>query len=442
MKMLLSCLPAAAYAVIFTLVPGLASAGTPDPIGDRDFPPVQTEWVMLGRDLFYDPLLSGNQNIACATCHHPKMGTADALSLGLGQGGIGLGRDRAANADAPPRERVPRNAPALWNVGAVEYSSLFHDGRVARDPAASQGIAMPEGFDLPYPVRSVLGAQSIMPIMSPVEMAGEPGDNPIADLVNLGHIQGPDGAWAQIAGRVNAIPAYRARFEALTGQPARITDIGQAIADFMAFEFRATDSPFDRWLAGDPDALDAAQQRGAALFYGEAGCASCHSGPLLTDHGFHAIGIPQIGPGKHPEGYPAYADTGRAAVTKKAEDEYCFRTPSLRMVTETAPYGHSGAYQTLEAVVRHHLSPAESLISYHREQAVLTPVRIEGDWRALEDQAEITRIAKAIELQPVDLGDQAVDDIVAFLHALTDEAAATGRLGVPASVPSGLPVDR
>jgi cytochrome c peroxidase len=175
------------------------------------------------------------------------------------------------------------------------------------------------------------------------------------------------------------------------------------------------------------------------VFYGEGQCATCHSGPFQTDHSFHAIGLPQLGPGKEAG---SYADKGRIAVTGAPEDRYRFRTPSLRNVTLTAPYGHNGAYAELEAMVRHHLRPIRSLAQYDRNQARLHDVALNtDDWGAMSDMDEVMRIAEATEIMPVDLSDQQVRDLLAFLAALTDPAAVTGRLGAPTMVPSGLPLD-
>lgn len=407
------------------------------------FPTPESAWVTLGRDLFYDPVLSGNQNIACATCHHPTLGTSDGLSLGLGEGASGLGTARVVQDGQMPRARIPRNAPALWNVGATEYVVMFHDGRVMLDPDAANGIRMPAGRELPAPVSSPLAAQVILPLLSPEEMAGIPGENPVADLVAKEEIKGDGGAWAVLAGRVGDVPSYRERFERMVKRAPQITDIGEALAAFIQFEFRAVNSPWDQYLAGNSDALEPAAKRGALLFFGEAECSSCHTGAFMTDHGFHAIGIPQIGPGKaKAAGLPSYADIGRQAVTGDTEDRYRFHTPSLRMVGLTAPYGHSGAYSTLESVVRHHLSPLESLMTYDRAQVLLPAVELGDDWGAMSDQDELLNIAEAIELPSRSLSDEAVSDIVAFLNALTDKKAAKGRLGVPDHVPSGLAVDR
>lgn len=411
----------------------------PAPVTRADFPEAPLDLILLGRDLFYDPVLSGNRNIACATCHHPRFAGADGVSLSLGEGASGLGPDRHLAGGARVSARIPRNAPALWNVGAHEYTVMFHDGRTRIDPNAPHGIAMPEGRALERPVASALAAQAMLPILSAHEMAGESGENPVADAVADNRIAGPDGAWALLAARVEAVPDYRARFGWIGAEPPlHITDIAEALAAFMTFEFRATDSPFDAYLRGDAQALDASQRRGMALFYGEAGCSACHAGKFQTDHGFHAIGMPQLGPGKE----DGALDRGRHYVSADAEDRYRFRTPSLRNVAKTAPYGHSGAYATLDAAVRHHLDPMAELARYDRSQAVLPALAEAQDWVPMDDPAERIEIAAATELAPLPLTDAQIADLIAFLDALTDPAALAGRLGVPETVPSGLPVDR
>ena len=126
----------------------------PSALSDADFHPVDPAEAALGRLLFYDPILSGNREASCATCHHPALGTSDGLSLGLGDGGIGLGPNRRADPANLPEQRIPRNSQALWNLGAVEYHSLFHDGRVEVLPGPAGGLRTPldedmmEGFAL------------------------------------------------------------------------------------------------------------------------------------------------------------------------------------------------------------------------------------------------------------------------------------------------------
>ena len=407
-----------------------------------EFHPSDPVWAELGELLFFDPVLSGNRNISCAACHHPTLGSSDGMSLSIGEGGTGLGPARAVDPNNASSARIPRNAPALFNVGARSFSAMFHDGRVEWDPAAPHGIRMPEGRELERAVLSPLAAQNILPILSPDEMAGQPGENDVADAVGAGRIRGEGGAWDILAKRVEAIDEYQARFEGLTGrEEVHITDIANALSQFITLDFQATDSMFDRFLAGQIEMPEDAM-RGYALFNGEAGCAACHSGPLLTDQSFHAIAMPQIGPGKS-EGDGYFRDIGRAAVTGDEADMYRFRTPSLRNVGLTAPYGHDGAFGSLEAVVRHHLNPIESLMAYDPSQAALHgDVESErGDWAAIRSEEELAAIAGANELAPVALSEDEIADILAFLRCLTDPSSVDPEDKGPKTVPSGLKVD-
>ncbi|WP_323781974.1 cytochrome-c peroxidase [Thalassovita sp.] len=419
------------------------AANLPSPVSHDTFPEPDMARVKLGQQLFYDPILSGNKNISCATCHHPKFGSADGVSLSIGEGGIGLGPDRKLPNGVKVENRVPRNAPALWNVGALEYISQFHDGRVEVESDATFGFMTPRNRPLDRLMPSSLSVQALMPLLSQDEMAGVEGENPVADAVDRGNERK---GWKILAERVDAIPEYRKQFDALIGadKPVHITDIAIAMAEFINFEFQACESPFDAYLAGDETALNDAEKRGMDLFYGKADCADCHSGTFLSDQDFHAIGVPQFGPGKgdQEEDDRPYVDLGREMVTGDPRDSYRFRTPALRNVALTAPYGHSGAFPTLEGMVRHHLDPVKSLVHYDRKQAILQDVDVIDDWQAYDEGLEVAFIAAAIELEPIALSDSEVDDILAFLNALTDKEAAKGRLGIPETVPSGLPVDR
>lgn len=412
----------------------------PPSVTPSDFAELDAEIVALGRQLFFDPVLSGNENIACATCHHPALGTGDAMSLSIGEGGTGLGRLREVVNGNAPKQRIPRNAPALFNLGAREFTTMFHDGRVQQDRNAMYGIRMPDGRTLERPVPSPLAAQNILPLLSHDEMAGHPGENPIADAIDAENIHGPDGAWALITAKIEAIEEYRMAFDWIIGSdtPIHITDIGTALSQFISYEFRATDSPFDMYLNGKEDYMTTDAIAGMEIFYGKGNCASCHSGKFQTDHGFHAIGLPQFGPGKD----DTYADAGRGMVSGDAADNYRFRTPSLRNVTLTAPYGHNGAYTELEAMVRHHLDPIEGLGSYDRKQAALHELgEAAEDWKPMEDMAEVLRIALSTEIEPVDLSEAEIAQLMAFLKSLEDPISLNGRLGVPERVPSDLPLD-
>ena len=404
------------------------------------FASASEESIALGQLLFFDKILSGNKNTACATCHHPKFGTSDGVSLALGEGGEGLGPNRRASTDNMPEQRIGRNAPALFNLGAAEFTSLFHDGRLEADTSRSSGIRTPLDDEMVIGFNSVLSAQAMFPVLSGDEMAGHYSENDVSQAVRQGFLAHNGGAWDIIAARVDKNPQYRTMFDGVIGpREVRFTDISNAIADFVAFEWRADDSPFDRYLTGEP--LPDQANIGMELFYGNAGCSACHSGRFQSDQSFHAIAMPQIGPGKAARFENHHRDVGRIRVTGQAEDAYKFRTPSLRNILATAPYGHDGAYATLEAVVRHHLDPVASLKSYDRTQAVLPDLAGAVDWWVLDNPDEIATIAAANELSPIQLNDAEVAAILAFLGALSDESSLKGRLGVPDVVPSGLPVD-
>ncbi|MCI2400004.1 cytochrome c peroxidase [Aliiroseovarius subalbicans] len=415
----------------------------PAPVVDSDYLPTTPESVALGQLLFYDPVLSGSNSVSCATCHHPSLGTSDGLSLGLGDGGAGLGPDRVVQPENLPEKRIPRNAPALFNLGAREFTSLFHDGRLEADDTKPGGIRTPLGQEMVEGFDSVLSAQTMFPVLSGDEMAGHYSENEIARAVRMGMLAHEGGAWDLIAAKVEAIPAYRNAFDAVIGSRViRFTDIANAMADFITVEWRADNSPFDRHVRGI-EPLSSQAKAGMDLFYGKAGCSGCHSGPFQTDQGFHAIAMPQLGPGKVERFETHNRDEGRMRVTGRSEDAFRFRTPSLRNVALTAPYGHAGAYATLEAVVRHHLDPVKALMTYDATQAVLPVFEEASEWDlvVMASLNELLAIGEANELAPVDLSDSEVESLVQFLHALTDPISVSGRMGVPAQVPSGFPVE-
>lgn len=441
-----------AAAILLGLAVCRASAAAELPRAPRnaDFRDPPSAQVELGRLLFFDPVLSGNRNTACADCHHPRFATGDGLSLSVGEGGTGLGPARTTGTGETLIEaRVPRNSPALFNLGAREFTVMFHDGRLERDPAQPGGFRNPLGSDLPPGFAGVLSMQAMFPVTSPDEMAGQYNENGVAKAARRGDIVGPGGVWAQLAGRLSAIGEYADLFvEAFDDvkAPDDITFVhaANAMAAFIAVAWRADDSPFDRHLRGQADALSALQRRGMDLFYGKAGCSTCHAGPFQTDHRYHAIAMPQIGPGKKARFETHNRDVGRMRVTGRDADAFRFRTPSLRNVALTAPYGHSGAYASLEAVVRHHLDPLGALAAYDPGQGVLPAHSglADPDFAVLDDPAERAAIAAANELAPVVLDDGDVAALIAFLHALTDPRSADLSSDIPARVPSGLPVAR
>lgn len=423
------------------LWPAFAAADTPLPKADATFPPQDPALVQLGRLLFFDPILSGNKEVSCATCHHPRFHTSDGVSLGMGDGGAGLGPERRADPANQPEQLIPRNAPGLFNLGATEFTTFFHDGRLEADPSRPTGLRTPLGAEMESGFASALSAQAMFPVLSPDEMAGHYAENPVAKAVRQGRLTGPGGAWDILVGRIAEVPEYRDGFAPLVGAgKLHFTDIADALAAFIAVEWRADDSLFDAFLRGERDLPDAAR-RGMDLFYGSAGCAACHSGQFQTDHAFHAIAMPQFGPGKAERFENHNRDTGRMRVTGRPEDAYRFRTPSLRNVWQTAPYGHNGAYATLDAVIRHHLDPVAGLVAYDPAQLVL-PKGMDSSATRKVAEEERARIAAANGLRPQKLSDADIADLMAFLATLTDPASLTGTFGIPDHLPSGLPLDR
>lgn len=373
-----------------------------EPLTEADFPAYPPEQVALGRALFSDPILSGAGDIACATCHARRFGLSDGVSLGLGSGARGAGMARTG----PVRQRVSRNAPGLWALGARQMRRLFWDGRVER--LADGRLRTPLGARLPRGLSGPLAAQALFPLISPVEMAGR--HNAVADA------GGPEAAWAVIARRVSASPRY---------PDLTIVEIANALAAYIATAFRATDTAYDRFVSGDRGALDARQQHGLALFFGKARCANCHTPPLFTDQEFHGLGLPHIGPGRAAPFDPVARDTGRFGVTSDPADAYRFRTPPLRGVALTAPYGHNGAWPTLAAIIRQHLDPARARAAWSPEALRLPPApRLTvPDWATWENVAEQARALAAADIRPLRLSEEEISALVAFLHALSPPQA-------------------
>lgn len=231
--------------------------------------------VELGKMLFFDPRLSGDNKMSCATCHIPEKAYADGLVLSPGKAG----------------KLLARNTQTCLNVGF--FNRFFWDGRAGG-----------------------LEEQALGPIQSSVEMNQ-----------NLNELE------AELA----AIPGYVSEFKNVFGTKPNRSGIAKALAAFQR-TLVTEPSPFDRYLAGDKDALSDNAKKGFELFQGAAGCVRCHSGPLLSDDEFYRVGV-------------SSKDEGRAIVTKKKEDRYRFRTPSLRNIAQTGPYMHNGSLKTLNDVV-------------------------------------------------------------------------------------------
>ena len=249
----------------------------------------------LGRLLFFDPVLSGDNDISCATCHHPDLGFTDGRALSMGKGGHGLGPERSGGSP------VRRGAPSLWNAAFNHLQ--FWDGRAPNLEEQAKG-----------------------PIQSDIEMAENP-ERLIAEL--------------------KAFPEYVQRFDAAFGGSAgssiTFDNVVKAVA---AFErgLTANNAPFDRFVNGDLNALTAAQRRGFNLFRsGRTRCFECHGLPTFANPDFKIIGVPELN--------AADPDYGRFEITKGEGNKYAFKVPTLRNVVLNSPYMHNGRFKTLEEVI-------------------------------------------------------------------------------------------
>ena len=281
-----------------------ASSGTPGGGGLRSaFPamnqpdsnPTTAERVALGRLLFFDPIVSGDNTQSCATCHHPDLGFSDGRARSMGHGGKGVGPDRTGGTT------TKRHSPTLWNSA---YSfRLFWDGRAA---------------DLEEQARS--------PITSEVEMNQKP---------------------EELVTELKAVREYVALFDqAFGGQGGSAVTFENVTRAIAAFErtLLSQNSAFDRYVAGDATALTTEQRRGLTLFRSlKTRCFECHGFPTFANPDFKVVGVPAIA-GQDP-------DAGRAEIAGGEPYRNAFKVPTLRNIARTAPYMHNGRFETLEEVI-------------------------------------------------------------------------------------------
>jgi cytochrome c peroxidase len=359
--------------------------------------------------LFFNPALSGNRDRSCASCHIPARFSADGQPL----------------PRATDNRLLPRHVPDLYLRGAAGWQTMHWDGSLEKLPdgqwRATEGIQLPAHLDEP------LAAAVGHALVSPTRMRGAA--QSAAEGNDLALIPGGD-AWAvgralarRLAEEPTTASAMQAVYPGLDPADAGLPHIANALAAWIRVGWGTLDSPWDRFLAGNDDALSAEAVRGATLFYGEAGCATCHSGPLLTDQQFHNIGVPQIGPGFDEQGL----DFGRYLVTGDPRHYFAFRTPPLRNVALTGPYMHNGVYTSLAEAVRHHHNAAEQLKNF---DAGRLPSELHvGKQREPYTTWLLTRSLspQLRELPP--LTDTEMQDILAFLNALTSPSLLEAALG-------------
>jgi cytochrome c peroxidase len=244
--------------------------------------PQTSEKILLGKKLYFDTRLSKDNTISCATCHDPATGWSDPGPTSKG-----------INSQLGGRRSPP--------VSNAAYNHLqFWDGRAPSLEEQAKG-----------------------PIQNPVEMG-----NTHTEMLRT----------------VSDIAGYVDEFEKVFGtRSIAIDQIAQAIASFERTVV-TTDSPFDRFIRGDGEALTSTEKKGLEIFNGKGHCSSCHWGGHFSDGRFHNLGIEPIDPSK--------PDSGRYSVTKQPQDVGAFKTPTVRDASLRAPYMHTGKEGTLEDVVR------------------------------------------------------------------------------------------
>lgn len=271
--------------------------------------PTTPEKVALGRLLFFDPILSGHKDVACATCHQPEFGFAESLEISIGVNGHGLGSKRTFRMpnDIP---FVKRNSQTVLNAA---FNGIRENGRVEASIAPMFWDLRAKGLE----------AQALEPIKSLEEMRG--------------HRYPKEAALDSVINRLLANAEYRLLFQKAFGSKDSITNrtLGQAIAAYER-TLVGGNSRFDQYMRGDNTALSINERDGMQAFL-KSGCAKCHNGSMLSDYQLHTLGVPDNE--KLPE-----TDAG-------VDNRYRFRTPTLRNLRYTAPYMHSGKLRTLEHVL-------------------------------------------------------------------------------------------
>ncbi|GAA3585031.1 cytochrome-c peroxidase [Snuella lapsa] len=331
------------------------------------------EKTHLGRLLFFDPILSGDKDVACATCHHPKNGFAEFRDLSIGANGKGFGSKRffktpnhipfvkrnahtvlntAYNGITPSSQYTPKNAPMFW------------DSRVKS-----------------------LETQAIEPIKALEEMRGLKYSE--EDILK------------EVVSRLKVIPEYQKLFKDVFkgDMPITIDNIGKAIAAYER-TLVTNNSRFDKYMRGDNNALSFSEKEGFDIFK-KVGCINCHNGPMLSDYKIHTLSVPE--------------NTKLTEADDGFEQQFGFRTPTLRNLRFTAPYMHNGTLPTLERVLEFYED-----LSFNKSRNSKVAINT------------IDSLAKKLTLKVKDMA-----PIISFLNTLNDDSFDKT---IPDKVPSGLMV--
>jgi cytochrome c peroxidase len=266
------------------------------------------EKIALGRLLFWDPVLSGNKDVACASCHHPSFGYSDGLDLSIGVNGQGLGIARHFIS--------PNNIPFAKRNSLSIINTAFNG-------IMTDGTCVPATASMFFDNRTQsLELQSVEPIKTMEEMKGKT----ISSTVILD----------TILSRLKAIPQYKQLFDEAFQTTDAVTtqNLGKAIAAYER-TIVSNHSSYDEYIRGNKSALTATQIRGMNAFASN-GCINCHKGPMFSDYALHILSV---------------ADNAKLPTDAGANGTYAFRTPGLRNLSLTGPYMHSGVFRSLDEVL-------------------------------------------------------------------------------------------
>ncbi|WP_296301557.1 MULTISPECIES: His-Xaa-Ser system-associated MauG-like protein [Pseudomonas] len=394
----------------------------------------------LGQALFFDPVMGGPNNTTCATCHVRSKGSVDGLPMAVGIGSSGVGEQRL---ESPEAFVIPRNVLPFFNRGESAFTALFWDGRVQigenGDFESPMGNKLPKGFD------NLLAVAASFPQVEPDEMlgrsarrGGEKEATYHADLVDM--TVDPDNFQERtlnvysnlikrlLGASISSTPMqaeYRELFKSAypTASEFDITHIGNALAAYISLAFQIKPAAWDSYVSGDNSALSQQQKKGALIFFGKGRCAVCHTGKEFSDFKYHGLAVPQLDVGKH----GGYLDYGRAKATGRAIDRFQFRTPPLRNVTRTGPWGHNGVFKSLEEVISHHFNPIPLMFAAQQGR----PREAELAGRLLRYRSPI--LAEIYPMAPND-----VQAVITFLEALQSDPILSTVEALPKSVPSGM----
>lgn len=327
----------------------------------------------LGRLLFFDPVLSGDKDVACATCHHPDNGYAEFRDLSIGVNGKGFGMNRMFNK--------PNNIPFVKRNAHTVLNTAFNGINPSK-------YYNPDKAPMFWDSRvNSLEAQALEPIKALEEMRGL--NYKESEILN------------EVILRLKGIPEYQKLFKDAfnENEPVTIENLGKSIAAYER-TLVTNNSRFDQYMRGESNAISLGEKEGLKVFK-KVGCVNCHNGPMFSDYKIHTLSVPEND--KLPK-----VDDG-------FEQQFGFRTPTLRNLRFTAPYMHNGMLSNLKKVLEFY---EDLSFNKSRNKDVATN--------------KIDTLAKNLTIKVKDMS-----SIISFLNTLNDE---NFDRTIPIKVPSGLEV--